>query len=102
MCHQKFVSIKVAILRKKLPCVTESLRTFRSAREREGRAQAEVLQSCFCISSCWLLMRGAFDPVWGLLMTVVRHFRSDPEISPIVSRAPLPQGLGGPHHPGEP
>ena len=29
-------------LRKKLPCVTESLRTFRSAQEREGRAHAEV------------------------------------------------------------
>ena len=34
-------------LRKKLPCVTESLRTFRSAQEREGRAHAEVITLTF-------------------------------------------------------
>ena len=62
MCHRKFMLKKVYIWRKKLPCVTESLRTFRSAREREGRAQAEVLYYVAFDPICrwWLLMKVAF------------------------------------------
>ena len=42
--------------------MTESLRTFRSAREREGRAQAEVLYYVAFDPICrwWLLMKVAF------------------------------------------
>jgi len=44
-------------IRKKLPCVTESLRTFRSAREREGRAHAEIrsgdFADCLSCSASW-------------------------------------------------
>ena len=40
---------------KQLPCVTESLRTFRSTQERAGRVEAELLrEDCLSCSSSWL------------------------------------------------
>jgi hypothetical protein len=73
--------------------VTESLRTFRSAREREGRAQAEVLQVALEFAFLQLLMKFEFDPIWwwGCVAFKMINFRSDLVISPIASPV---------HHPG--